>query len=79
MADKFIVVTRQTTTKWLVTGKMTDSQSQQTTKFDFSGVNAITVDFASFTTLASRLTSTQQDDLARLIIDFVINALTPAG
>jgi hypothetical protein len=79
MADTFITITRQTATKWLVTGKRTDSQNQLTTKFDFSGANSITVDFANFVTLASRLTNAQQDDLARLIINFVIDALTPAG
>jgi mannose/fructose/N-acetylgalactosamine-specific phosphotransferase system component IIC len=79
MADKFIVFTKLSTTQWKADGKMLDSRTQKITRFDFSGANALTLDLANVALLFNRLTTAQKDELARQILDFVIDVLTPAG
>jgi hypothetical protein len=79
MADRFVTITRISATKWTISGKIVDSQTQRVTKADFTGVNNFTVDFNNFVTLASRLTTTQQDELANIIINYFLTAMTPDG
>jgi hypothetical protein len=79
MADKFITFTKLSNTQWKADGKMVDSLTQKITRFDFSGANALTLDLANVALLFNRLTTAQKDELAQKILDFVIDALTPAG
>lgn len=77
MADKFVTITRQSATKWQVSGTVVDSQTQKVKQYDFSGPKSITVDFTNFVQLASKLSTDQQDELANIIINYFIDAMTP--